>query len=328
VTQGIVDVTNEQWATNTLSGASELIVNDPYELRIRIPAGWKLDRVTADYVARRPISLTVTTQQTPGLARVTFQGPEGGAVQWQVSFIPVPKSSAASVTGLKAAMKAAGEPVILTWNGTAPVYDIWRNDVVIANGHSGRSYTDETAPAGHACTYAVLVNGGDEVATTTITTKAFNPGPVPPPPAVSLMKLKPVHTACGWSTMKIGQEVDRLPLKLAGKTYTDGIGLHADGEAVYARRPEWKRFVAVVGLDDSQRHDPRASIVCKVVSQTAAGKLRVLAQTPVLQTGKAMQWHFNVTLPADCAKLRLVVEDADDGNACDHADWVNAGFIK
>ena len=34
VTQGIIDVTGEKWSGNALSGASQLIANDPYELRI------------------------------------------------------------------------------------------------------------------------------------------------------------------------------------------------------------------------------------------------------------------------------------------------------
>jgi len=48
----------------------------------------------------------------------------------------------------------------------------------------------------------------------------------------------------------------------------------------------------------------------------------------VLRSGKQVEHHFDVPLPAGCAKLQLVVDDAGDGIACDHADWVNAGFRK
>ena len=34
VTQGIIDVTNEQWAGDTLSGQSQVIAGDAYELRV------------------------------------------------------------------------------------------------------------------------------------------------------------------------------------------------------------------------------------------------------------------------------------------------------
>jgi hypothetical protein len=315
VTQGIIDVIEEEWAGNTLSGASEVIANDPYELRIRVPAGWKLDKASAP------------ATETPGLVRVALQSPVTAKVSWEVSFAQVPESGPATITGLEAKMKEAGDPVMLTWTGTAPFYEISRDGVAIAAGLHGFSYADESAPVGKTCSYTVKVLEGDATATTIITTKVFDLGPVPPLPAVSLMTLKPASSRVGWGSMQIGKEVGGEPLKLDGKTYADGIGLHSEGEAVYACQPEWKRFVAVVGLDDSQRHDPRASIVCKVVAEDAAGKPAVLSGTPVLRTGKAMQWHFDVTLPADCAKLRLVVEDGGDGYFCDHADWVNAGFM-
>ena len=87
---------------------------------------------------------------------------------------------------------------------------------------------------------------------------------MPPLPETSLAKLTVLKATSGWGSMQIGKEVGGTPLKLSGQTYTDGIGLHASGEAIYACQPEWKRFVAIVGLDDSQRTDPRASIVAKV----------------------------------------------------------------
>lgn len=74
VTQGIVDVSAETWSGNTLSGVSEVIANDPYELRIRIPAGWKLDRASAP------------TTESAGLVRVTLNSPETKKTKWSVSF--------------------------------------------------------------------------------------------------------------------------------------------------------------------------------------------------------------------------------------------------
>jgi hypothetical protein len=315
VTQGIIDVAEENWSGTTLSGTSEVIANDPYELRIRVPAGWKLDRAGAP------------ATETPGLVRMALRSPVTARVKWEVSFAKVTEPAPLAVAGLKAEMKEAGDPVTLMWTGSAPFYEISRDGVVIATGHYGLSYTDETAPPGKACAYVVQVLDGEARAAASLTTRAFDPGPVPPLPTVSLAALKPESVRVGWGSMQTGKEVGGAPLKLDGRTYADGIGLHAEGEAVYACRPEWKRFVAVVGIDDSQRHDPRASIVSKVVAEDAAGKQVVLARTPVLRTGKVMQWHFNVALPAACAKLRLVVEDAGDGYFCDHADWADAGFM-
>jgi hypothetical protein len=38
-------------------------------------------------------------------------------------------------------------------------------------------------------------------------------------------------------------------------------------------------------------------------------------------------WAFDVRLDSRLKELRLVVTDAGDGIACDHADWVDAGFL-
>ena len=82
-----------------------------------------------------------------------------------------------------------------------------------------------------------------------------------------------------------------------------------------------------MGLDDSQRADARASIICQITAETADGTRKLLAKTPLLATGKLCQWNFELTLPPATVKLHLLVEDAGDGIAADHADWVNAGFL-
>jgi hypothetical protein len=74
VSQGIVDVVREKWSGNTLSGVSQVIANDPYELRVRVPEGWKLDKASASAIA------------TPGLVRMTIQSPVTGNVAWQATF--------------------------------------------------------------------------------------------------------------------------------------------------------------------------------------------------------------------------------------------------
>ena len=84
VTQGIIDVTNEKWSGNTLSGTSQLIANDPYELRICVPAGWKLAKASAP------------ATQTVGLVRMTLRSPTTKAVDWEVSFSPPPKEVSSS----------------------------------------------------------------------------------------------------------------------------------------------------------------------------------------------------------------------------------------
>ncbi len=146
-------------------------------------------------------------------------------------------------------------------------------------------------------------------------------------PKVRITELKPLKAATGYGALGIGKSAGGRPLSLSGKIYKNGIGIHANGHLVYARNPGWTDFVATVGLDDSQRSDPRASIVCLVIAEDAAGKKQVLAKSPTLKSGKQVQHNFDVPLPAGCVKIHLVVGDAGDGIHCDHANWVNAGFL-
>ena len=332
VSQGMVDVRDERWeaATGTLAGVSRVVGGDPYELRVAgITDGGKLWKLTAAEVspADQAAGVTVAQAESPGLARVTIRSTASREVNWSLKFTsqPLPPGGM-PVTDLQATMEDAGEPVVLSWNGSELLYEISRDGTVIAARHDGLLYADSNAPPGKTCAYAVKPLGGTTAATVTIHTKAFDPNS--PLPELKLTKLQPLSATTGWGAVGIGKEAGGGPLSLSGKTYADGLGLHANAEVVYACQPQWQRFVATVGLDDTQRSDPRASIVCRVIAENAAGEKQTLATSPVLRSGKQPEHHFNVPLPAGTAKLHLVVDDAGDGIACDHADWVNAGFRK
>jgi alpha-galactosidase len=263
---------------------------------------------------------------------MTVTGPFNGPVAWKITFKPAPKSTGVSINQLKATQEAPAAPVVLIWKGSEPFYEISRDGTVISPGQYGDTYQDNDAPAGKAVTYTVKPIGspenGQASASVTLTTKAFEAIPTPPLPAVSLTTLKPASTTIGYGALTSGKDIGGGPLVLSGKTYQDGIGLHAKSEVAYTCKPEWKHFVATTGLDDSQRGDPRASIVCSVTATDAAGKSTLLAKTPVLASGKTMEWNINALIPAGTEKIILSVDDAGDGISCDHSDWVNAGFTN
>jgi hypothetical protein len=97
VTQGIVDVTGEEWrpARKTLSGVSRVVGHDPYELRL---AGldedgrkWKLTRATVsskDRTAGVTIALKPAVSSEEGWCRVGIAAPESRAVRWTLEFAP------------------------------------------------------------------------------------------------------------------------------------------------------------------------------------------------------------------------------------------------
>lgn len=83
VTQGMIDVTEEKWADNTLSGKSKVLANEPYELRICVDKGWSLKEVDVQGVKLKP-----EVTETEGLLRVRFTAEENTTVSWKISFIP------------------------------------------------------------------------------------------------------------------------------------------------------------------------------------------------------------------------------------------------
>jgi hypothetical protein len=94
VTQGIIDVTGEKWSGNALSGASAVIANDPYELRIAGSTDggkrWKPVGIT---LAPEDIAAGVTASlhEDRELLRATIKSPDTRTAKWKVRFTLVPE---------------------------------------------------------------------------------------------------------------------------------------------------------------------------------------------------------------------------------------------
>ncbi|MCX5683750.1 MAG: NPCBM/NEW2 domain-containing protein, partial [Planctomycetota bacterium] len=279
----------------------------------------------------RAAGVTASVAENADLVRVTVKSPKSRDVKWLVRFASGQQAEAAppAVTDLTAAVTHPLAPVALAWKGSGPFFEVRRDDVVVASGVGARSYNDAGARAGKSYQYTVVPVsfGGQRGPATTVKCEVpvADPGPVPPLPQVSLMTLKPESVKMGYGKFEAGKSAVGRPLTLGKDVYKDGIGLHAPGEAVYACQPEWKRFVAVVGVDEGERKADQSSLVCEVVAEVGKKKT-TLAQSPTLMFGGIERWHFNVALPTKCTKVRLVVSDAGDGDKSDHGDWVNAGF--
>lgn len=85
VTQGMIDVTGEKWKGGKLSGVSEAIGGDPYELRIVTPAtaggAWKV--VSASVSEEdSAVGASISKAAESGIARVTIRSPVNRAVKW------------------------------------------------------------------------------------------------------------------------------------------------------------------------------------------------------------------------------------------------------
>jgi len=341
VTQGIVDVVEERWdgAAGALSGTSRVVGGDPYELRVATHTTGGLWRASVAEVSPEDRAAGVSIEivgseakQERGLVRATVRSPKSRQVQWTVRFEPSPHAEAppGPATELKAEMPDPFGPVNLAWKGTSPFYEVRRDGEVICPGQGDTTYADAAVAQGKRYRYTVVPLGFDgrrgPASELQFETPRVELGPVPPLPEVSLMKLKPASIRTGWGKPGLGKSAAGRPLTLGKDVYEDGLGLHANAEAVYQRKPEWKRFVAVVGIDEGEREDDQSSLVCEVVAERG-GRKTCLGRTPVLRFGRVERWHFDLAIPDDCRRIHLVVGDGGDNIHSDHADWVNAGFL-
>jgi len=164
--------------------------------------------------------------------------------------------------------------------------------------------------------------------------------PTPPPPDIAIGDLSPVrnvgfgHTYGGQvryagNTRPPQKDKSNLgqPLKLNRKVYEVGMGVHAPCALMYEIKPEFERFVALVGADENlidisngSNLAMHPSVVFKIFID---GK--EAAASPVMRV-LSPAWRFDVPIPRDAKLISLVAMDAGNGSREDFANWANAGF--
>ena len=152
-------------------------------------------------------------------------------------------------------------------------------------------------------------------------TNLLGPAPNAPPPVTYLSDLE-------WTSMTNGfgpVEPDRSngesgpddggAIQINGVTTVKGLGTHAASEVVYDLGGTYARFLCNVGLDDEV--GANGTVVFEVfvdgVQRFTSGTMDNASPT--------QQVNVDVT---GATTLRLVVENAGDGDAFDHGDWANA----
>ncbi|MEO5714392.1 MAG: NPCBM/NEW2 domain-containing protein [Luteolibacter sp.] len=327
VSSGILEVKQEAWADGALTGTSEVVGGDTYELRIvGLRDGGKQWVPSQVIVSNEDKAAGVTVSHTleAGLLRVKIVSPKNRPVHWRAGFTE-DALQPERAKNFKASAPSAYQPVTLSWESNAMFHTLSRDGQVVSTSLNGQSCLDLDAAPGKTHTYILAVDGGAPLPPIQVAVPDYPP--VPQAPDVKLAGLKPLAAQIGYGEAQSGKAIDGAPLTAGGKVSADGIGLHANALFTYARDPQWKRFVAHIGLNETQRKDGRGSIVCKVISESASGAKSVLTASPVMRFGAIERFPVDVALPADCAKVHLVVEDAGDGIACDHANWCDAGFV-
>lgn len=166
-------------------------------------------------------------------------------------------------------------------------------------------------------------------------------GSLPPAPEVFIGALKPVRSvgfghSYGGSVRYSGNtqapQKDRSnlghPIKVNRHEYARGLGVHAPNELVYQLKPEYKRFVALAGVDEHVvgiSHGSNLAQYPSVIFKVFIDGQEAAA-SPVMRM-QSLAWRFNVEIPQGSQMISLVAMDAGDGSREDFADWANAGFI-
>ena len=133
-----------------------------------------------------------------------------------------------------------------------------------------------------------------------------------------LSDLRPVYAYTSWGTLLGNESIAGDPLTLNGKTYAKGLGANAYAGFEYRLGGVASRFQSDIGVDDD------AGTAGSVVFQVYADGVKIY-ESPVM-TGGAPHQSINLDVTG-VNRLTLGANDADDGNANDHADWAGALVI-
>ena len=121
-----------------------------------------------------------------------------------------------------------------------------------------------------------------------------------------------------WGEVRAGHSVGNGPISLKDVIYRHGIGTHATSDLLIDLKGAALRFAAVVGVDDDKKGMGTIRFHVYVDGKEAA-------HTRIMHGDDEPQF-LSVDLTG-AKRLRLWIDDADDGIEHDHADWAGAILI-
>jgi hypothetical protein len=142
--------------------------------------------------------------------------------------------------------------------------------------------------------------------------------PIIDPGDNNLVYETPTQATNGWGPFEVdrsnGEQAagDGRVITIGGIKYAHGFGVHAGSSLTFKLRGACTSFTADFGVDDEVGN--KGSVVFQVFVDG-----NKLFDSGVVKSGRGAG---NVTVPiTNKNELRLVVNDAADGNSFDHADW-------
>ncbi|MFO1513141.1 MAG: alpha-galactosidase [Verrucomicrobiota bacterium] len=136
--------------------------------------------------------------------------------------------------------------------------------------------------------------------------------------SVPLTALDLKQMTCGWSAPKINHGINGDALSIGGKSFTNGVGTHANSKLRVDLGGKATRFIAQVGVNDSAKAPGSVEFI-------VIGDGKELWHSGVMKTGQPAK-QVNVNL-AGVKTLTLRATDVGDGESNDHADWADAQIV-
>ena len=334
VASPVFEVEDERWSAEelTVSGTSAVVARDRYELRFVLPEGIVFS--AAETATGDAAEVKV---EGPTL-RVAFTPARAGRLAWRVRFkkgaqTPFPLQRPTGFRG-----SVTYQQVKVSWDAAPNFgYRLTRTDRDgnrVERTVTGTGFEDRETTLGNRYRYALQARGWDGSWSPAAEVEVTTPDrivipPLPPEPTVALSDLKPVRLTVGWGQVTPNRSIAGKPLTLNGQVYPVGVGVHAPALLVYDLPKGAERFVAVAGLDDFHKTDPRRSVIIRVYADVCEmGEAPVLiGSSPLLSPETVSYWHFDLPIEGRARQIRLVVDETEDGIACDHVDFVRAGFV-
>ncbi|HEY1787403.1 MAG TPA: NPCBM/NEW2 domain-containing protein [Verrucomicrobiae bacterium] len=141
----------------------------------------------------------------------------------------------------------------------------------------------------------------------------------PPAPGTNyLSDQEPIYAYTGWGAIAPDKSIGGTNITLGGISYPHGIGVNSFSGIEYNLGGVCSRFQATIGIDDEE--GTKGTVIFEVF---ADGE-RIFKSGVIAGGSPAQNIDLDVT---GVRRLTLGVDDADDGNSYDHADWANALVI-
>jgi glucose/arabinose dehydrogenase len=179
---------------------------------------------------------------------------------------------------------------------------------------AGKTYLFQSWSDGGAATHNIPFP-----ATDTTYTALYSPANV-----TYISDLAFVSSTNGWGSVERNRSNgerrsgDGTTLSIDGVTYAKGLGMHSTGSVVLNLAGKYHRFASDIGLDDEVNGLGTVRFDVWGDGKKLYDSGLVTGMSPVLQI------DLNVT---GVKQLKLVVNDAGDGNLFDHADWADARLL-